>query len=131
MVLPYGRNVFLSAEIVYVDRMLTAQHVSDAKAWHSNFESIEKLQPTWIDSGCVQMIARTATGAQTRDYLIALRKQMSDAVAKGLELADAVKSSGMEALTALPLSAYLMPGSANHVYLELERQKEPSKRNSR
>jgi hypothetical protein len=58
--------------------------------------------------------------AQTRDYLLALRAHMKNAVDAGQDMSAAIKSFDDSRWQSLANAAELMPGNASRVYLELE-----------
>jgi hypothetical protein len=60
--------------------------------------------------------------AETRDYLLALRQHMRQAVDDGLDMSAAIKSFDAKPFMHLLNAAELMPGNASRVYLEMERE---------
>lgn len=116
------KSVLFAGDIVYVDRLLAVLPVSSTRHWLDAFAEIERLQPARIVPGHGRVTDLGTAQAQTRDYLRALRTHMQQAVERGTDLGEAVRSFDGGPFLRLQLAAELMPGNANRAYLEVERE---------
>lgn len=119
--LPASRVLF-SGDVVYVDRLLGVLPVSRTAPWLATFGQIERLAPARIVPGHGRVTDLATAQAQTRDYLLALRRHMKQAVDDGTDMSAAVRSFDARPFLGLANAAELMPGNASRVYLELERE---------
>jgi glyoxylase-like metal-dependent hydrolase (beta-lactamase superfamily II) len=119
--LPASRVLF-SGDVVYVDRLLGVLPVSRTAPWLATFAEIERLTPARIVPGHGRVTDLATAQAQTRDYLLALRRHMKQAVDEGTDMSAAVRSFDARPFLGLANAAELMPGNASRVYLELERE---------
>jgi len=116
------KNVLFAGDTVYVDRLLAVIPVSSTRHWLDTFAAIEQLAPQRIVPGHGAVTDVATARAQTYDYLQALRTQMKRAVDNGADIGDAVRSFDGEPFMRLLNADELMPGNANRVYLEIERE---------
>lgn len=116
------RGVMFTGDVVYVDRLLGVIPVSRTREWLASFEVIEQLRPAVLVPGHGQVTDLATARADTRDYLLALRAHMLQAVGDGTDISQAVKSFDARPYLRLQNAAELMPGNASRTYLELERE---------
>jgi glyoxylase-like metal-dependent hydrolase (beta-lactamase superfamily II) len=119
--LPQQRVLF-SGDVVYVDRLLGVLPFSQTKPWLDTFAELERLAPERIVPGHGRVTDVAQAKAETRDYLLALRQHMRQAVDDGLDMSAAIKSFDAKPFMHLLNAAELMPGNASRVYLEMERE---------
>jgi glyoxylase-like metal-dependent hydrolase (beta-lactamase superfamily II) len=118
--LPQARVLF-SGDVVYVDRLLGVIPVSRTSTWLATFAEIERLAPARIVPGHGRVCDLASAQADSRDYLVALRTHMKQAVDDGQDISAAVKTFDARPWLRLLNAAELMPGNASRTYLELER----------
>jgi glyoxylase-like metal-dependent hydrolase (beta-lactamase superfamily II) len=116
------QKVLFAGDIVYVDRLLAVLPVSSTRHWLAAFESIEELAPERIIPGHGQVTDLATARAQTRDYLVALRTHMKKAVDDGIDIGEAVRTFDARPFMHVLNARELMPGNANRVFLEVERE---------
>jgi glyoxylase-like metal-dependent hydrolase (beta-lactamase superfamily II) len=116
------QQVLFTGDVVYVDRMLGVLPVSQTKAWLASFAAIESLQPAQVVPGHGRVTSLATAQADTRDYLVALRRHMAKAVEDGVDISTAAKTFDAKPFMRLANAADLMPGNASRTYLELERE---------
>jgi glyoxylase-like metal-dependent hydrolase (beta-lactamase superfamily II) len=116
------KNVLFAGDIVYVDRLLAILPVSSTQHWLDTFKVIEVLGPQRIVPGHGNVTDIATARAQTRAYLEALRAHMKRAVDNGTDMNEAVKTFDGKPFMHLLNAEELMPGNANRVYLEVERE---------
>jgi len=116
------KNVLFSGDVVYVDRLLGVIPVSQTRPWLATFAEIERLAPAILVPGHGRVTTLPVAQAQTRDYLLALRAHMKQAVDEGQDISAAVKTFKAQPFMHLLNAAELMPGNASRTYLELERE---------
>jgi hypothetical protein len=96
--------------------------VSRTKPWLATFAEIERIAPARIVPGHGRVMDLAAARADTRDYLVALRAHMKQAVDDGQDISAAVNAFDTRPWLRLQNAADLMPGNASRTYLELERE---------
>ncbi len=116
------RNVLISGDVVYVDRVLGLHPVSNSKNWLTSFAVIDQLKPRLIVPGHGRVTDLATAQAQTRDLLLALRAHMKKGVDDGVDISAAVKSFDAKPFAHLKHAEVWMPQLANQTYLELERE---------
>jgi glyoxylase-like metal-dependent hydrolase (beta-lactamase superfamily II) len=116
------QRVLFSGDVVYVDRLLGVVPVSQTKAWLASFAEIERLAPEHIVPGHGRVTDLSTARADTREYLLALRAHMKNAVDDGIDMSPAIRSFDATPFLRLANAAELMPGNASRVYLEIERE---------
>jgi glyoxylase-like metal-dependent hydrolase (beta-lactamase superfamily II) len=116
------QQVVFTGDAVYVDRMLGVLPVSQTKSWLATFAAIEGLQPVHVVPGHGRVTSLATAQADTRAYLLALRRHMAKAVEDGVDISMAVKTFDAKPFMRLANAADLMPGNASRSYLELERE---------
>ncbi|MCV0438764.1 MAG: MBL fold metallo-hydrolase [Hydrogenophaga sp.] len=117
-----GSRVLFTGDIVYVQRLLGVLPVSHTRHWLETFALIEPLAPAHIVPGHGPVTDLSTAQAHTRDYLLALRAHMAQAVSRLDDIGVAVRSFDGRPFEKLLNAAELMPGNANRVYLEMERE---------
>jgi glyoxylase-like metal-dependent hydrolase (beta-lactamase superfamily II) len=115
-------NVLFSGDVIYVDRLLGVMPMSHTRNWLATFDEIEHLAPAVIVPGHGSLTDLPTARVQTRDYLLALRAHMRQAVDDGLDMSAAIRSFPAQPYLGLLNAAELMPGNASRTYLELERE---------
>ena len=116
--LPQQRIVF-SGDIVYVQRMLSISSASNSKSWVSAFEAMAALQPRVVVPGHGHATTLQEARAHSYDYLVFLRKGVSNFMESG---------GGIEDIGKLDQSKFsfllnyenLKGRNAQRVYEELE-----------
>jgi glyoxylase-like metal-dependent hydrolase (beta-lactamase superfamily II) len=116
------KGVLFTGDVVYVDRLLGVIPVSSTRQWLATFEVIEQLNPAVLVPGHGRVANLATAKADTQAYLLALRAHMKKAVDDGIDLSAAVRSFDAAPFMRLLNAAELMPGNANRVFLELERE---------
>lgn len=116
------QGVVFTGDIVYVERLLAVLPISSTKHWLEAFEVLEAINPRVIVPGHGAPTSLATAQAHTRDYLKALRLHMKKAVDAQVEIGEAVRSFDAGRFLPLANAAELMPGNANRVYLEIERE---------
>lgn len=116
------QRVLFSGDAVYVDRLLGVIPVSQTRPWLATLAEIERLAPVRIVPGHGRVTDLSTAQADTRDYLLALRTHMKEAIDDGTDMSAAVKSFNARPFLRLANAAELMPGNASRVYLEMERE---------
>ena len=119
--LPQSRTLF-AGDIVYVDRLLAVIGVSSTRRWLESFDVIAPLAPARIVPGHGRVTDLDTAQAHTRAYLQGLRSHMQQAVARDLDISQAVRSFDLSPFRSLANAAELHPGNANRTYLEVERE---------
>lgn len=114
------QGVLFTGDVVYVERMLGVLPVSQTAGWLATFNEIERLSPTFLVPGHGKVTDLATARADTRDYLVALRAHMKQAIDDGVEIGAAIKSFDARPFSRLLNAAELMPGNASRVYLEME-----------
>jgi len=115
-------NVLFTGDIVYVDRMLAVIPVSSTRQWLQAFEAVETLAPVYIVPGHGRVTNLATARAQTRDYLMALRGQMKQAIDEGTDPSSAARGFDGTRWQHLRNADELMLGNASRVYLDVERE---------
>lgn len=115
-------GVAFAGDIVYVDRLLGVIPVSHTGRWLESFAALEALNPRVIVPGHGRVTDLATARADTRDYLVALRAHMKQAVDAGQDVSAAVRAFDGRPFLRLLNAADLMPGNASRTYLELERE---------
>lgn len=115
-------GVAFAGDIVYVDRLLGVIPVSHTGRWLESFAALEALNPRVIVPGHGRVTDLAMARADTRDYLVALRAHMKQAVDAGQDVSAAVRAFDGRPFLRLLNAADLMPGNASRTYLELERE---------
>jgi glyoxylase-like metal-dependent hydrolase (beta-lactamase superfamily II) len=116
------KDVLFAGDIVYVDRLLAVLPVSNTRQWLAAFEEIERIRPARIVPGHGRVTDLATARRHTRDYLVALRAHMKQAVDRGEDIGDAVRTFDGRPYLHLQVAAELLPGNANRTYLEIERE---------
>jgi len=80
--LPRERVVF-TGDIVYVGRILGVMEFSDSAAWLKAFAAIEKLEPRHLVPGHGDPATLDRARADTRDYLVNLRRRIREHIDGG------------------------------------------------
>jgi glyoxylase-like metal-dependent hydrolase (beta-lactamase superfamily II) len=117
-----AQQIAFTGDIVYVDRVLGLNAVSNSKRWLDSFALLEALSPQRIVPGHGAVTDLAQAQAQTRDLLLALRTHMAKAVEAGVDLATAVKSFNAEPFKGLQHAQVWIPQLANQTYLEIEQE---------
>ncbi|MBU0587810.1 MAG: MBL fold metallo-hydrolase [Gammaproteobacteria bacterium] len=115
-------GVMLTGDVVYVDRTLGLLPVSSTRAWLESFAVIDQIQPTVIVPGHGNVTDLATARKDTRDLLLALRRQMGKAVEQGTDLSAAVKGFDGAPFKHLQHADVWLPQLANLTYLEMERE---------
>jgi glyoxylase-like metal-dependent hydrolase (beta-lactamase superfamily II) len=116
--LPESRVVF-TGDVVYVERMLAVNEVSDSGHWLTAFEAVAALEPAHLVPGHGHPTTLEAARRQTEDYLRFLRR----AVGKFMDQGGGIESvGGIDQSDFAHLSNYdLLKGrNAQRVFEELE-----------
>lgn len=116
------KDVLFAGDIVYVDRLLAVLPVSNTRQWLEVFDELERIRPARIVPGHGRVTDLATARRQTRDYLAALRAHMKQAVDRGDEIGDAVRTFDRRPYLELQMAPELLPGNANRTYLEIERE---------
>jgi len=85
------QKILFAGDIVYLDRMLGVSSHSDSKSWLAVFAEIEKRHPAIIVPGHGRPAPLRKAQAETRDYLIFLRRQVAAVLASGGTMIEALK----------------------------------------
>lgn len=117
--LPASRTLF-SGDLVYVDRMLGVNPVSNTKNWLASFEALEKLAPRRIVPGHGKVCDLAKAKRDTKDYLVLLRGHMKQAIDKGLDLQRAIDTLDQSRFKTLLNYESLKGSNASNTYLEME-----------
>jgi glyoxylase-like metal-dependent hydrolase (beta-lactamase superfamily II) len=116
------KSILYAGDIVYVDRLLAIIPVSNTRHWLDTFAVIEVLSPQRIVPGHGNVTDVATARAETRAYLETLRAHMKRAVDNGADMSEAVKTFDGKPFMHLLNASELMPGNANRVFLEVERE---------
>jgi len=117
--LPVQRVAF-SGDIVYVQRALGVLPVSNVGSWLAAFDLLAGLKPALIVPGHGNPTTIAEAARDTRDYLRLLRSHMKQAVDKGTDIQDAIRSLDDHSFTRLLNFSELRGGNASRAYLEAE-----------
>src|SRR5690606_2808735 len=115
-------EVMFTGDVVYVDRTLGLHPVSNTKNWLKSFVMIDDIQPKIIVPGHGSVTDLATARKDTRDLLLALRKQMGQAIEEGVDLDQAVKGFDSTPFQHLQHAEVWLPQLANRTYLEMERE---------
>ena len=113
------QKVIYSGDIVYVERMLSVSSVSKSKSWIQAFEAMAALQPVFVIPGHGHATDLKHSRADTYDYLVALRRGVTDLMERGLDL-DAVSQIDQSKFSYLKFYDDLKGPNAHAVYQEME-----------
>lgn len=116
--LPNQKIVF-SGDIVFMDRLLGVLPYSDSKAWLDAFAAIEKRKPAVVVPGHGRPAPLAKAQAETRDYLIDLRKKIGAFLAAGGTMIDA-KKVDQSAFDYLKVFDQISRRNAQAVFAEME-----------
>jgi glyoxylase-like metal-dependent hydrolase (beta-lactamase superfamily II) len=116
--LPQQRIVF-SGDIVYVQRMLSISPASNSKSWVTAFETMAALKPRVVVPGHGHVSDLQEAKAHTHDYLVFVRKAVSDFMESGRGIEDIGKLD-QSSFSFLLNYETLKGRNAQRVYEELE-----------
>jgi len=116
--LPQQKVVF-TGDIVYMDRMLGVSSYSNSKSWLEVFKAIEKLKPATVVPGHGKPAPLAKAQAETRDYLIYLRKKIQPVIDAGGTLVDA-KRVDQSPYKTLAVFDQISRRNAQAVFAEME-----------
>jgi glyoxylase-like metal-dependent hydrolase (beta-lactamase superfamily II) len=112
-------KVMLTGDIVYVERMLGVGTQSNSKSWIDVYQAMAAYEPEYLIPGHGQATDLDQAKKDTYDYLVFLRKSVSDFMESGGDITDisSVDQSKFEYL----LNFETLSGrNAQQVYTELE-----------
>jgi len=113
------KKVMFTGDIVYVERMLGVGAQSNSKNWVSVYESMAAYQPQYLVPGHGQVTNLSQANKDTYDYLVFLRKSVSDFMENGGDMSD-ISSVDQSKINYL-LNLELISGrNAQQVFTELE-----------
>lgn len=115
-----AQRVAFSGDIVYVQRVLGVLPFSSVRNWLAAFDLLAGLNPKVIVPGHGNVTTIDEAASDTRDYLRLLRTHMKQAVDKGTEIQDAIRTLDDRAFARLLNFSELRGGNASRAYLEAE-----------
>jgi len=113
------RKVLFSGDIVYLERMLGVGGQSDSNGWLEAFSAVERLAPEIIVPGHGRPAGLAEARAQTRDYLVFLRRAVGDLIDAGGTLAD-VGTIDQSRFSHLAVSDQIAGRNAHQVFQVME-----------
>jgi glyoxylase-like metal-dependent hydrolase (beta-lactamase superfamily II) len=115
-----ARRVAFSGDIVYVQRVLGVLPMSNIRNWLAAFDVLAGLKPEVVVPGHGKVTTIAEAARDTRDYLRLLRSHMKQAVDKGTDIQDAIRSLDDHSFARLLNFSELRGGNASRAYLEAE-----------
>lgn len=116
--LPEQRVVF-SGDIVFVDRLLGVLPDSNSKSWLESFAALEALKPALVVPGHGSPAPLAKAQAETRDYLLHVRKEIGTLIGAGGTIIDA-KNINQSAFEYLAVFEQISRRNAQAVFTEME-----------
>jgi glyoxylase-like metal-dependent hydrolase (beta-lactamase superfamily II) len=113
------QKILFSGDIVYMDRMLGIFTYSNSKSWLAAFGAVESLEPSIVVPGHGKPAPLVKAQAETRDYVMHLRKQIRALIEAGGSMIDA-KEIDQSAFRKLALFDQLSRRNAQAVFVEME-----------
>lgn len=115
-------NVLFSGNVVFTDRMLDVIAVTNTRRWLDTFAVIDLLAPQTIVPGHGPVCDLASARTHTRDYLVALREHMKQAIDSGIDISTASRRFDADRWRHLRLADELLLVNASNVYLEIEQE---------
>ncbi len=112
-------GVVFSGDIVYMDRMLGVSDASDSKSWLDAFAAMEAVRPDTVVPGHGRPASLHKARAETRDYLVHLRKEIGTLIENGGGMMDSV-GIDQSAFKHLAVFEQLSRRNAQAVFAEME-----------
>jgi glyoxylase-like metal-dependent hydrolase (beta-lactamase superfamily II) len=116
------KNVMLTGDVVYADRVLGLIPVSKTKAWLDSFAVLDQLKPSIIVPGHGHITNLATAQKQTRDLLIALRTHTKREVDGAGDMNAAIKGFDAKPFAQLKHASTWIPQLVNLTYIEIERE---------
>jgi hypothetical protein len=108
-----------TGDIVYVERMLGVGTQSNSKSWISVYQSMAAYKPQYLVPGHGQATNLSQANKDTYDYLVFLRKSISDFMENGGDITD-ISSVDQSRFNYLLNYEMLSGRNAQQVYIEME-----------
>lgn len=112
-------NVMFTGDIVYVDRMLGVGTQSNSKSWIRVYQSMAAYKPQYLIPGHGQATNLSQANKDTYNYLVFLRKSVSDFMENGGDITD-ISSVNQSRFNYLLNHETLSGRNAQQVYIEME-----------
>ena len=112
-------NVMFTGDIVYVERMLGVGTQSNSKSWVRVYQSMAAYKPQYLIPGHGQATNLSQADKDTYDYLVFLRKSVSDFMENGGDITD-ISSVDQSRFNYLLNYETLSGRNAQQVYIEME-----------
>jgi len=112
-------NVMFTGDIVYVDRMLGVGTQSNSKSWISVYQSMAAYNPHYLIPGHGPVTSLSQANVDTYDYLLFLRKSVSDFMENGGDITN-ISSVNQSRFNYLLNYETLSGRNAQQVYIEME-----------
>jgi glyoxylase-like metal-dependent hydrolase (beta-lactamase superfamily II) len=112
-------NVMFTGDIVYVERMLGVGTQSNSKSWIRVYQSMAAYKPQYLVPGHGQATNLSQANKDTYDYLVFLRKSVSDFMENGGDITD-ISSVKQTRFNYLLNHETLSGRNAQQVYIEME-----------
>ncbi len=113
------RKLMFSGDIVYVERLLAVNSVSNSKTWMQSFDTMAALKPVRIIPGHGHVTDLKQARADTYNYLLALREGVAELMDRGLGL-EAVSEIDQSQFDYLKFYEDLKGPNAHAVFREME-----------
>ncbi|MDK9695024.1 MAG: MBL fold metallo-hydrolase [Siculibacillus sp.] len=113
------RGVVFTGDVVYVERLLGVGPQSNSKSWIEAFDAIAELGPRHVVPGHGGPTDPARARAETRAYLVHLRREVEALLARGGTLVDAPKID-QSAFSGLEQFDSLAARNASQVFIEME-----------
>lgn len=113
------QKILFSGDIVYLDRLLGVLSYSNSKSWLQAFAAIEKLNPKIVVPGHGRPATLAKARAQTRDYLLQLRKKIAAIIDASGTIIDA-KNIDQSSFKNLAVFDQISRRNAQAVFTEME-----------
>ncbi|MCP4125741.1 MAG: MBL fold metallo-hydrolase [Gammaproteobacteria bacterium] len=112
-------KVMFTGDIVYVDRMLGVGTQSNSQSWVNVYQTMAAYKPQYLIPGHGQVTDLNLANKDTYDYLVFLRKAVSDFMQNGGDITD-IGSVNQSKYNYLLNYEALSVRNAQQVYIEME-----------
>ncbi len=112
-------KVMFTGDIVYIDRMLGVGSQSNSKSWVNVYQTMAAYKPQYLIPGHGHATNLDKANKHTYDYLIFLRKSITDYIKNGGDITD-ISSVNQSEFSYLLNYEILSGRNAQQIYIEME-----------
>jgi quinoprotein relay system zinc metallohydrolase 1 len=120
-ILDQKTGVLFAGDLVFYQRALTTPNSPGLSVWLSDIATLQALPWTLVVPGHGPVASDAKPFEQMRDYLSWLDQLMRDGAARGIDMAEMIRSPIPERFAGINLSRYELIRSVSHLYPRYER----------